>query len=148
MRRTLLVTLLGLLGGASGFYACLAVQQPRGGSDSLDAQLAWIKNDLQLTPEQYARIKTIHQQSHPHLLTLASSVARMREEFAAFDRQRKTTGEIDFLEFARYVEERRRIDRDCLLSTRQLVGASADVLTPGQRARYLTLLPVAVRPNS
>lgn len=147
MNRILLITLLGLLGGTVGHFACLAVQQPRVGSDNLDAQLAWIKTDLQLTPTQYTQIKTIHQQSHPHLLTLASSVARMREEFAAFDRQRKTTGEIDFLEFARYVEERRRIDRDCLLSTRQLVDASADVLNPHQRERYITLLPAAVRPR-
>jgi hypothetical protein len=148
MRRILLITLLGLLAGTAGHYACLALQQPWAGSDDLDAQLAWIKTDLQLTSDQYARIKTIHQQSHPHLLNLASSVARMRDEFAAFDRQRKTTGEIDFLEFARFVDERRRIDRDCLLSTRQLVDASADLLTPGQRERYLTLLPLAVRPTS
>lgn len=146
MSRILLITLLGLLGGTVGHYACLYLQQPHGSNDNLDAQLAWIKTDLQLTTEQYARIKAIHQQSSPHLLKLASRVARMREEFAAFESQRKTTGEVDFLEFARFIDERRRIDHECLLSTRQLVDASADVLTPGQRERYLTLLPAAVRP--
>jgi hypothetical protein len=141
MKRIALVLCLGLLGGVTAHYGWLAIEQPRTAKDSLDAQLAWIKTDLQLTPEQYARIKAIHEQSSPHLVALATSVARMREEFAAFERQRTTTGEIDFLEFARFVEERRRIDRDCLSSTRQLVDASAGVMTPLQRERYLSLLP-------
>lgn len=148
MKRTLLITLLGLLGGATSHYGWLALQQPRAGSSALDTQLAWIKTDLQLTPQQYFRIKAIHEQSSPHLMALASRVARMREEFAAFERQRTTVGEIDFLEFAHFVEERRRIDRDCLQSTRQLVDASADVMTPNQRERYLSLLPAAHRPHS
>lgn len=148
MKRILLVTFLGVLCGTVGHFACLALQQPSQRSAGLDAQLAWIRNDLQLTPEQYARIKALHEQSSPHLMVLASRVARLREEFAAFERQRKTTGEIDFLEFAQFVDERRRIDRECLLSTRQLVDASADILTAPQRERYLTLLPATLRPGS
>ncbi|PTY08567.1 hypothetical protein DB347_03035 [Opitutaceae bacterium EW11] len=146
MKRAILVTLLGLLGGTVAHYGWLSSQGSRVGGEGLDAQLAWIKTDLQLTPEQYARIKAIHEQSSPRLLALASRVSRMRDEFAAFERQRKTTGEIDFLEFAQYVEERRRVDKECLQSTRQLVDASADVMTPRQRERYLSLLPAAHRP--
>lgn len=148
MKRTAIVLCLALLGGVSSYYGWLAVEQPVSGKDSLDAQLVWIKNDLQLTPEQYARIKAIHEQSSPHLLALASSVARMRQEFAAFERQRTTTGEIDFLEFAQFVEERRRIDRECLDSTRELVDASAGVMNPLQRQRYLSLLPADHRSAS
>jgi len=146
MKRILLVVLFGLLCGTAGHFACLYVQQPHLSNDNLDAQLSWIKTDLQLTPAQYARIKAIHEQSSPHLLKLASRVARMREEFSAFERQRKTAGEIDFLEFARFIEERRRIDSDCLLSSRQIVDASAEVLTADQRQRYFTLVPPALRP--
>jgi hypothetical protein len=146
MNRAVLVLAVGLLGGAMGHFGWLTYKHATLRESDLDAQLAWIKTDLQLTPEQYARIKAIHQESSPHLLALASRVARMREEFNAFERQRKTTGEIDFLEFAQFVQERRRIDGECLQSTRQLVDASAGVMTPRQRERYLSLLSAAHRP--
>lgn len=144
MRRVLLVLLLGLAGGVGGHYALLSRLQPKPVS-ALDAQLAWIQRDLQLTPEQYARIRTIHEQSSAHLLALADQVSRMRAEFAAFEHQRKTVGEIDFLEFAHFVQERRTIDRECLQSTQRLVDASADVMNPQQRARYLSLFPATHR---
>lgn len=144
MKRVILVLLLGLAGGLGGHYALLHRLQPKNVS-ALDAQLAWIQRDLQLTPEQYARIRAIHEQSSAHLLALAGQVARMRSEFAAFEHQRKTVGEIDFLEFAHFVEERRMIDRECLKSTQRLVDASAGVMNPQQRARYLSLLPISHR---
>ena len=148
MKRAFIVVLVGLLGGTASHFGWLHMHERSGSANGLDAQLAWIKHDLDLTPEQYARIREIHENSSPHLLALASKVARMRDEFAAFERQRKTTGEIDFLEFAQFVEQRRHIDRECLQSTRQLVDASADVMTPSQRERYLSLLPAAHRPSS
>jgi hypothetical protein len=146
MKRILTVTLFGLAGGLAAHFGWLFAHQAK--ASGLDAQLAWIQHDLQLTPQQYARIKAIHEQSSPHLLALAARVSHMKDEFAAFERQRKTTGEIDFLEFAHFVEERRRIDRECLQSTQQLVDASADVMTPEQRQRYLNLLPTLHRPAS
>jgi hypothetical protein len=146
MNRILAVVLAGLVGGAAAHFGWLAAKQEGTDGSDLDAQLAWIRHDLELTPAQYARIKEIHQQSSPHLVALANRVARMREEFAAFERQRKTVGEIDFIEFAHFIEERRRIDGECLKSTRQLVDASAGIMTPRQRERYLSLLPAAHRP--
>jgi hypothetical protein len=147
MKRAVLVMMLGLAGGTLSHFGWLSFQQARAQGDGLDAQLAWIKRDLELSPEQYARIKAIHEQSSTRLEALATRVARMREEFAAFERQRKTTGEIDFLEFAQFVNERRRVDRECLQSTRQIVAAAADVLNPSQRERYLSLLPADHRPQ-
>ena len=147
MKRLASVLLLGLLGGTVGHFGWLNYQEAVTTSNTLDAQLAWIKTDLGLSTEQYARIREIHEQSSPRLLALSHQVARMRQEFAAFERQRKTTGEIDFLEFAQFVELRRRIDSECLQSTRQLVDASAGVMNPSQRERYLSLLPAAHRPG-
>lgn len=147
MSRALLVLLLGLLGGTVSHVGWLTYKGAAA-RDDLDAQLAWIKTDLQLSDEQYARIREIHERSSPRLLALADRVARMRSEFAAFERQRKTTGEIDFLEFAQFIEVRRSVDRECLQSTRQLVDASAGVMTPSQRERYLSLLPAAHRPRA
>jgi hypothetical protein len=50
---------------------------------------------------------------------------------------------VDFLEFARFVESRRTLNRECLDSTRQLVLASAEVMTPNQRQLYIRLVSTA-----
>jgi hypothetical protein len=99
-----------------------------------------MKTELKLTDRQFARIKAIHEQSSPRLLALAAQVARMREEYDAFEHERTTSGQVDFLEFAHFVEQRRVVDRECLFSTRQLVADAAGVMTDKQRARYLGLL--------
>lgn len=146
MSRTLLVVVCGLIAGAVAHVAWFDTHRPCRG-DELSCQLAWIRTELKLNDEQYARIRSIHEAESPKLLALAAQVAQLREEYAAFDRQRLTTDRIDFLEFARFVEERRAIDHECLQLTRQLVAATSDTMTPTQRERYLGLVGPAVKPQ-
>lgn len=144
MRRTLLVLLLGLAAAGSAHLAWFNFNTPCTG-DELDCQLAWMRAELKLTDEQYARIKDIHETSSPRLLALAAEVARMRDEYADFERARVTEGRVDFVEFAHFVEARRAIDRECLVSTRQLLAATVDVMTPSQRERYLGIVGPAAK---
>jgi len=113
--------------------------------ENLNALLAWMKSDLQLNDQQLARIRDIHEQLSPRLLTLASQVTQMQQSFAEFERERKSAGQVDFLEFARYVEQRRRLDRECNESTRKLIAEASDVMTPQQRQQYLQLLDPALK---
>jgi hypothetical protein len=139
MKRTVLIVLLGLTAGSLAHVGWYRAQRPCT-ANNLDCQLAWMKTELKLTDQQFARIKTIHEQSSPRLLALAAQVARMREEYDAFEHERTTSGQVDFLEFAHFVEQRRVVDRQCVFSTRQLVADAAGVMTEKQRARYLGLL--------
>ena len=139
MNRTFLVIVTGLVAGVLAHVAWFNTHRPCTG-DELTCQLSWIRTELKLTDEQYARIRAIHEASSPKLLALAAQVAQMREEYAAFDRQRLATDRVDFLEFARFVEQRRAIDRECLAITRQLVAATSNTMSPEQRERYLVLL--------
>lgn len=148
MKRAPIVICLGLAAGVLAHAAWYLGQRPCQ-SDNLDCQLEWMKHELKLTNEQYTRIKHIHEESSPRLLALAARVAQMREEYEAFERQRTTAGQIDFIEFARFVDQRRTVDRECLTSTRRLVTDSADVMTARQRRHYLALLsPVLKSENS
>ncbi len=147
MKRTALILLLGLAAGAVTHLGWFWAQRPCNGSN-LECQLEWMKTELKLSNEQFARIKAIHEQSSPRLLALAAQVARMRLEYDAFENERTTSGQVDFLEFAHFVEQRRAVDRECLVSTRQLVADAANVMTQNQRARYLGLLGPVLRSDN
>ena len=142
MNRTALILLLGLTVGVGAHFAYFRMHEPAP-TNTLDGQLAWIKTELQLTDAQYARIKELHRASSPRLRAMAVQVAQLQTEFAEFEKVRRTTDRVDFLEFARFVETRRQINRACLDSTRQLVLATAEVMTPQQRERYLRLVASA-----
>lgn len=116
-------------------------------SDNLDALLTWMKNDLQLNDQQLSRIKNVHEQLSPHLLALANQVAQMQRSLSQFENERTSIGQVDFLEFARYVEQRHKLDRDCNESTQRLITEATDVMTPRQRAQYLQLLNPALNPT-
>lgn len=139
MKRALLVLLSGLVAGVCAHVGWFRTHRPCNG-DQLNCQLAWIRTELKLTDAQYARICAIHEQTSPRLLALAAQVAQMRDEYAAFDRTRLTTDRVDFVEFARFVEQRRAIDRECLALTRELVAATSETMNPLQRERYLGLI--------
>ena len=142
MKRLLLTLVLGLAAGVGSHLAYYRYHEPAA-TDTLDGQLAWMKTELKLTDAQFARIKELHQASHPRLRAMAEQVAQMQTEFGEFERTRRATDRVDFLEFARFVESRRTLNRECLDSTRQLVLASAEVMTPNQRQHYIRLVSAA-----
>ena len=139
MNRTVLMLLFGVLVGVGAHTVYFQLHRPAG-LDSLEGQLSWMKEELDLSEEQFALIKDLHEASSPRLRALAADVARMQSEFAAFENTRRTSDRVDFIEFAQFVETRRNINRQCLESTRQLVMASAGVMNPAQREQYLGLV--------
>lgn len=141
MNRTIIIFFLGLIIGTGTHLAYYRLHEPS--TDSLDSQLVWMKTELKLNDAQFARIKELHQDSSPRLHALADQVAQLQTEFAAFEEMRRTSDKVDFIEFARFVETRRQINRECLDSTRQLVQATAEVMTPRQRQLYIRLIATA-----
>jgi hypothetical protein len=144
MKRMLLVLVAGLASGVLAHVAWFGAGRTNAG-ENLDSQLAWMQHTLQLSPEQFARIKALHEQSSPRLMALAARVARMQNEFAAFESERRTTGQVDFLDFARFVEQRHAAYRECAESTRKLILAASEIMSPEQRETYLTLLNPALK---
>ncbi len=142
MRHAIFIPLLGVVVGLAAHFAYFRLNEPAA-TDSLDGQLAWMKTELQLTDLQYARIKELHQASSPRLRAMAVQVAQLQAEFAEFEKIRRTSDRVDFLEFARFVETRRLISRECIDSTRQLVQAAAGIMTEPQRRRYIQLVAAA-----
>jgi hypothetical protein len=139
MKRSTLVLLLGLVVGVATHVVYFRIHRPFD-ANTLDGQLAWMKSELQLSDTQFARIKELHQESSPRLRALASQVAQMQAEFAAFENTRLNSDKVDFVEFAQFVQVRRNINQECLDSTRRLVLASAEEMNPMQREHYFGIV--------
>lgn len=139
MNRSVFTLLLGLAVGLGVHFGYYRMHRPAG-LDSLEGQLAWMKDELNLDDRQYAQVKELHLASSPRLRALAAEVVRMQAEFAAFEHTRRTSDRVDFIEFAQFVETRRNINRECLESTRRLVMATADVMRPEQREHYFGIV--------
>jgi len=95
-----------------------------------------MQSELRLTDTQLAQIRALHERSAPQLRELARRTEQMRAELEAFETTRRREGQVDFLAFARFVEDWRRVDQLCADTTRQLIAATAEQLDPEQRARY------------
>ena len=147
MKRGLLVLLLGAAVGTATHMVFFRLHQPPNPA-SLDGQLAWMKAELRLSDEQYARIRELHEASSPRLRALAAQVAQMQGEFAAFENTRRSADRVDFIEFAQFVEARRTVNRECLDSAHQLVLAAAGEMTPGQREHYFGIVANVETPRS
>lgn len=139
MKHPVLVILLGLAVGSACHLAYLQYREPVD-TNTVEGQLAWMRTELRLTDAQFEHIRELHEASHPRLRAMSAQVALMSVEFAEYERSRRTDDRVDFLEFARFVESRRELADRCAHSTRRLVLASAEVMTPEQRERYLSLV--------
>ena len=146
MNRTVLSLFLGLAVGLVSHFAYFRVNAPAP-TDTLEGQLAWMKKELRLNDTQFARIQELHQASSPRLRAMAVQVAALQVEFTEFEKARQTSDQVDFLEFARFVETRRHLNRECIDSTRRLVLAAAKVMNPQQRQRYIQLVASAEPPT-
>ncbi|MDX2186519.1 MAG: hypothetical protein SFV32_06275 [Opitutaceae bacterium] len=146
MSATRNVLLLGILLGITAHVGYFEWRRPAGPSPESN-HLAWLRTELKLTDQQYSRVVALHEQTSPELRRLAAQVMDMEREMQVFENTRRSEGRVDFLEFARFVDEFRRLSSACEDSTRALVTATADVLTPDQRKRYLALVSTAASDN-
>jgi hypothetical protein len=144
MTRTLLILVSAVAAGVAGHWGWYAARRP---DPAAESQLAWVRRELDLAPEQYRRLREIHARGEPELRQLAGEVARLREQFAAFERERLEAGQVDFLQVARAAADSRTLDLQCDAAAQRLIAAALGVMTPEQRRRYLELVGPTRRPH-
>jgi hypothetical protein len=114
------------------------------GSDSMDRGLVWMRDELRLSPVQYARIRELHEALNSELVTVEKERLRVRQETVALEQERRAEGQIDFLVFAGLIKIRQNLDLQSFNSMQRLVFASATIMTPEQRRRYLYYVQAAL----
>lgn len=145
MKRITLILLLGLIAGVGVHVGWYRAHLPADASD-FESLLDEMRTTLQLDQEQFVRFHTLHETLQPQLAQLAVDVAKLQSEFATFENERRSDGEIDFLAYAGLIEKKRSVDRECAKSTQYLMLAALADMTREQRSRYLSLLsPVLAR---
>jgi hypothetical protein len=118
-----------------------------GSPASIDRELAWMRDDLHLSPAQFAQIKELHEASGPELRALAGEVRALRKESAALETERRTDDQVDFLAVARLQDAQRAVGRECWVSTQKLVKAATLVMTVDQKRRYLRYVQASLSLN-
>jgi len=136
VKRTFVMLLLGTAVGAGAYFGHLHLRAPAG-DGALDHHLAWMQSELQVSDEQLARLRALHEATEPQLRLLAAQVVQLQDELAGFEQNRRAQAEVDFLALGRVIETRRNVYQECLDATRRLVLASANLMTPEQRRQYL-----------
>jgi hypothetical protein len=112
--------------------------------DSMDRELDWMRDELKLSPVQYARIRELHETLNAELVALEKQRFQVRQETAALEEERRTEGQIDFLVFAGLIKVRQNLDLQSFHSMQRLVSATATIMTPEQRRRYLDYVQAAI----
>jgi hypothetical protein len=115
-----------------------------GESESMNRELVWMRDELRLSPAQYARIRELHETLNSELVALEKDRIRVRQETAALEEERRTEGQIDFLVFAGLIKVRQDLDLQSFHSMQRLVSATATIMTPEQRRRYLDYVQAAI----
>jgi len=111
--------------------------------DALEGTLRWMKDDLKLTPEQFARVQTLHRGALDQLIALHREIDTAQRQATALEDTRRQEDRIDFLASESVSEHRHSLGQQGSVLVSGLVQATAAVLTEDQRRRY----EMAVRPS-
>jgi hypothetical protein len=86
----------------------------------------------------------LHETLNAELVALEKQRFQVRQETAALEEERRTEGQIDFLVFAGLIKVRQNLDLQSFHSMQRLVSATATIMTPEQRRRYLDYVQAAI----
>ncbi len=138
--RSLFVVAGGL---AAGFVAHLSYFQaytPECPPSALECEMEWLRDELDLSDEQYARIARVHNESSQEISVLSKRVRELELLLAELEAERVREGYVDFLEIRTYMEAKRKLDEACEKSTSDLIASVGSLMDVEQRKRYLNIV--------
>ena len=131
MNRSIFILLAGLAVGSATHELYFRLHREGPGATH-GGELGWMRSELGLSDDQYARIRELHESSGPRLRALSSQLAQMQAEFVAFENTRRTADRVDFIEFAHFVAARRAIDQAAF---KQLIRVAVAANTSARAAK-------------
>ncbi|WP_309023656.1 hypothetical protein [Pelagicoccus sp. SDUM812002] len=102
--------------------------------------MEWLRSELDLSEEQFARITRLHGDREREIRTLSRKVRDLELLLAELEAERVTNGYVDYLEIRNYLKAKRKLDEACVKSTSDLIASVGDVMNVDQRKRYFSIV--------
>ena len=147
MKKGLLILLLALAAGGAAFWVTRAHQQAEHRHVLLDTmpELAWLRGELKLTDEQFAKASVLHTAYRPQCVAMCRSIAEARTRMESLAR----SGRGMTPELTAAIDEHVRVQAECQRKMLAHLYQTAALLDDRQAARYLDkVLPLALGSNS
>ncbi|MCB1123302.1 MAG: hypothetical protein KJT03_17235 [Verrucomicrobiae bacterium] len=139
MKRTLQIIALGITASFCAEVLYFDANKPCG-DDSLECQLSWIQDYLNLSPEQFETVVAMHRDRQPEVRRLQEKVQSLESRLAALEDERINNDSIDFLAFYNYLQEKVTLDETRDSSTESFLTRVEDVMDANQRERFQNLI--------
>ena len=144
MKKALLILLLSLFSGVIAFCVMRHHRMSaRADAPLLDSlpELAWLKSDLHLNNEQFAKVSGLHAAYRPKCVELCHCMEQSHAKLSELSRkERGVTPEL-----MSAIEECAQVRSRCQAAMLNHLYETASVLAPDQATRYLTtMLPYAL----
>lgn len=144
MRHPLFALVLIFLAGVSAFFLMRnhKIEEHKSALvvDQLP-ELAWLKKELQLSEEEFSKIRTLHLNYRPKCLEMCKRISEARENLqAASQNQREWNPALEGA-----LQEHTKVQADCQRAVLQHLYQTAAILSPDQAERFLkATLPTAL----
>lgn len=143
MKRGLLFLLLALAAGIAAFCVARSHRQSQAGGVLLDTmpELAWLRTELKLTDDQFAKAGELHVAYRPVCEEMCRHIAEAHEKLETISRSaRGMTPELDAA-----IKEHARVHAECQRKMLEHLYQTAALFDEKQAANYLeTMIPHAL----
>lgn len=140
MWRSLTVVVSGLVAGVAAHLGYFNAYTPECSLFALECEMEWLRDELKLSEEQFARVEQIHSQRSEEIRALSKKVRELELLLAELEAERVREGYVDFLELRDYMEAKRKLDEACQKSTSDLIVSVGNLMDLEQRKRYLSIV--------
>lgn len=142
MKKALLLLVVAFVSGLAAFYFMRSYKLADRGGVMLDSmpELAWVRTELKLTDEQFAKVSQLHADYRPRCEEMCRQIAEARADLEAIALKSREVGPDLQAAIRQHAETRER----CRQAMFRHMYDTAAVLDEDQAARYLeTMLPFA-----
>ena len=143
MKRALILLAIAVVAGVAAFCFTRSHKMAERQELRLDAmpELAWIRTDLKLSDEQFAKVSELHSAYRPRCMEMCGRISQAHEKVEAAAR----SGGSMTPELKAAIQEHAETHAQCQQAMLKHIYETAAVLDKEQAARYLeTMLPFAL----
>jgi len=101
--------------------------------------LGWMKDRLGLSREQFARMVDLHRNFSTKFTFLYTELCEIDDEYKVYENSRLNDQDIDFMAFYDLLQKRNLARADSMTTSKELVEIIYTILTPEQKAKFISL---------